>query len=158
MSYLHGALHLFDAGSEMTKYTWSKTDKPIVEQIRASLDEEKYPLFVAEGTSATKLDRIMHNAYLHKALRSFEGCQSASAAIVIFGHSLADNDRHVLKCIAKGNSPYLLVSLYGDPASDANKKIIAAANALVEERGKAGGRKKALEVRFYNAESAKLWG
>ncbi|MCI0755549.1 DUF4917 family protein [Roseomonas vastitatis] len=33
VSYLHGALHLFDAGSEITKYTWSKTDKPIVEQI-----------------------------------------------------------------------------------------------------------------------------
>ncbi|MEY9986474.1 hypothetical protein ABH995_005811 [Bradyrhizobium yuanmingense] len=80
VSYLHGALHVFDAGSEITKYTWSKTDKPIVDQIRASLDEEKYPLFVAEGTSATKLERILHNAYLHKALRSFEGCQAATAA------------------------------------------------------------------------------
>ena len=45
VSYLHGALHLFDAGSEITKYTWSKTDKPIVEQIRSALDEEKYPHF-----------------------------------------------------------------------------------------------------------------
>jgi hypothetical protein len=45
--YLHGALHLFDAGSEITKYTWSKTDRPIVEQIRAALDEEKYPVPVA---------------------------------------------------------------------------------------------------------------
>jgi len=158
VSYLRGALHLFDAGSEITKYTWSKTDKPIVEQIRTSLDEEKYPLFVAEGTSASKLQRILHNAYLHKALRSFEGCQSASAAIVIFGHSLADNDRHVLRCIAKGNSPYLLVSLFGDPESEANKKVISAASALVEERGPAGGRKKALQVRFYDAASVKLWG
>ncbi|WP_240538153.1 DUF4917 family protein [Bradyrhizobium yuanmingense] len=78
--------------------------------------------------------------------------------MVIFGHSLADNDRHVLKCIAKGNCPYLLVSLYGDPSSEANKKIIAAANALAEERGPAGGRKKALEVRFYDAATVKLWG
>jgi len=158
VSYLHGALHLFDAGSEITKYTWSKTDKPIVEQIRASLDDERYPLFVAEGTSATKLERIMHNAYLHKTLRSFESCQTATAAIVIFGHSLAENDRHVLRCIAKGNSPYLLVSLYGDPSSEANKKIINAAEALVQERGPAAGRRKALEVRFYDAASVKLWG
>ena len=77
---------------------------------------------------------------------------------MIFGHSLADNDRHVLKCIARGNCPYLLVSLYGDPSSEANKKIIAAANALAEARGPAGGRKKALEVRFYNAATVKLWG
>jgi len=158
VSYLHGALHLFDAGSEITKYTWSKTDKPIVEQIRISLDEEKYPLFVAEGTSAKKLERIMHNAYLHKALRSFESCQNATAAIVVFGHSLADNDRHVLRCIAKGNAPYLLVSLHGDPSSEANKKIINAAATLVQERGPAGGRKKALEVYFYDAASVHLWG
>lgn len=158
VSYLHGALHLFDAGTEITKYTWSKTDNPIVEQIRASLDEEKYPLFVAEGTSDSKLKRIVHNAYLHKAMRSFEACQTATAAIVVFGHSLADNDRHVLRCIAKGNAPYLLVSLYGDPESDANKKIVGAASALVEERGPPGGRRKALEVRFFDAASVKLWG
>jgi hypothetical protein len=29
VSYLHGALHLFDASSEITKYTWSKTDRAI---------------------------------------------------------------------------------------------------------------------------------
>ena len=145
VSYLHGALHLFDAGTEITKYTWSKTDKAIVDQIRASLDEEKYPLFVAEGESASKLERILHNAYLHKALRSFEACcQPATAAIVVFGHSLADNDRHILKCISKGNVPYLLVSLYGDPTSETNQKAINAGSALAQERGPAAGRKKAL--------------
>jgi Domain of unknown function (DUF4917) len=50
--YLHGALHLFDQGSEVIKYTWSKTDVAIVDQIRQALDDNKYPLFVAEGTSA----------------------------------------------------------------------------------------------------------
>jgi len=35
--FLHGALHLFDRGSEITKYTWSKTDMPIVDQIRDAL-------------------------------------------------------------------------------------------------------------------------
>jgi hypothetical protein len=94
--YLHGALHLFDAGSEITKYTWSKTDKPIVEQIRSALDEEKYPLFVSEGSSASKKARILHSGYLHKAHRSFEACCGpAGNAIVIYGHSLADNDDHV---------------------------------------------------------------
>lgn len=158
VSYLHGALHLFDAGSEITKYTWSKTDKAIVDQIRASLNEDKYPLFVAEGTSDSKLDRILHNGYLHKALRSFEACcQSPNAAVVVFGHSLADNDRHILKYIAKGNVPYLLVSLYGDPAMAANKQAINAAASLVEERGPAAGRRKSLQVKFYDAASAKVW-
>jgi hypothetical protein len=131
VSYLHGALHLFDRGSEITKYTWSKTDRAIVDQIREALDEDRYPLFVAEGTTDSKLERIMHNAYLHKALRSFEGCCGSSTnTIVIFGHSLDDNDAHVLRCIASGGARNLLMSLYGDPDSPANRAVIRNAEAL----------------------------
>lgn len=159
VSYLHGALHLFDAGSEITKYTWSKTDKPIVDQIRAALADEKYPLFVAEGNSETKLQRILHNGYLHKALRSFEGCcNSSTTAIVVFGHSLAVNDRHVLRCISKGTCSDLVVSLYGDPASEENRKAIANALALQDERGPTKGRRPALRLTFYDAASAHVWG
>lgn len=159
VSYLHGALHLFDAGAEITKYTWSKTDKPIVEQIRSALAEEKYPLFVAEGASKTKQERILHNGYLHKALRSFESCcGSPSAAIVVFGHSLAANDWHILRCIAKGSCSDLAVSLFGDPDSKGNKAAIANALALQQERGPAKGKRPALRLTFYDAASAKVWG
>jgi hypothetical protein len=159
VSYLHGALHLFDAGSEITKYTWSKTDKPIVDQIRSALDEEKYPLFVSEGTSASKKARILHSGYLHKAHRSFESCCSPSGnAIVMYGHSLADNDDHVLRAIVKGNTPFLLVSLYGNANSPANKAIINKAEKLIEQRGPTKGRRQALSVIYYDASSAKIWG
>ncbi len=159
VSYLHGALHLFDAGAEITKYTWSKTDKPIVEQIRAALAEEKYPLFVAEGESRMKRERILHNGYLHKALRSFESCCGPAAnAIVVFGHSLAANDRHVLRCIAKGGCSDLAVSLFGDPASATNQAVIANALSLQQERGPAKGKRPALRVTFYDAASAHVWG
>ncbi|WP_029585307.1 DUF4917 family protein [Bradyrhizobium sp. URHD0069] len=159
ISYLHGALHLFDAGSEITKYTWSKTDRPIVEQIRAALDEEKYPLFVSEGTSASKKARILHSGYLHKAHRSFESCCGSSGnAIFVYGHSLADNDDHVLRCIAKGNAACMAVSIYGDPASPENKLIIAKAETLVQQRGPAKGKRPALDVIYYDAASAKVWG
>ena len=104
--YIHGALHLFDTGSQLVKFTWSKTDIPLLEQIRNALDEDRYPLFVAEGTSHSKMDRIMHNAYLHKSLRSFESCaKSGTGTFVVYGHSLADNDQHVLRLISKGKTP-----------------------------------------------------
>ena len=159
VSYLHGALHLFDAGAEITKYTWSKTDKPIVEQIRAALADEKYPLFVAEGESRMKRERILHNGYLHKALRSFEACCGPAAnAIVVFGHSLAANDRHVLRCISKGGCADLAVSLFGDPASAVNQAVISNAYALQAERGPAKGKRPALRLTFYDAASAHVWG
>ncbi|MFO1100397.1 MAG: DUF4917 family protein [Xanthobacteraceae bacterium] len=157
--YLHGALHLFDAGTEITKYTWSKTDKPIVDQIRAALDDEKYPLFVAEGTSASKWARILHSGYLHKAHRSFEACCASSGnAIIIYGHSLAENDEHILRCIAKGNCSHVLVSICGDPAKPANEAIFKNAEKLVDLRGPARGRKQALKLVFYDADSACVWG
>jgi hypothetical protein len=156
--YLHGALHLFDAGSEIIKYTWSKTDIPIVEQIRDALEKEKYPLFVAEGKSANKKKRILHNAYLHKALRSFEACcNQARGAIVIYGHSLAENDEHILKMIGKGKVGRLLISIYGDPQSKANKLIKNNAEKIVAARSR-GRNRYPLEVTYFDAESAKIWG
>ncbi len=152
--FLHGALHIFDAGHEITKYTWSKTDIPIVDQVRSALDEEKYPVFVAEGHSRDKLDKIMHSAYLHKALRSFS---SISGSLFVFGHSFDDNDDHVLSKIPQGRITELFVGLYGDPNSESNKAIIAKAFSFTDLR--AGiPRKNKLSVRFFDVGTAKVWG
>lgn len=40
--YLHGSLHIFQAGHEIQKYTWSNTGVRLVEQIRTALDQKKY--------------------------------------------------------------------------------------------------------------------
>lgn len=156
--YLHGALHLFDIETDIVKYTWSKTDIPIVNQIRASLNEEKYPLFVAEGTASSKRTKIMHNAYLHKALRSLESCaKQKDAAFVVYGHSLAPNDDHVLRMIERGRVPYLYVSLYDDPNSATNKAIISRAETMKQNRLlKNPG--SPLTVEFFDAQSAHVWG
>lgn len=156
--YLHGALHLFDQNTEIIKYTWSKTDKAIVDQVREALVENKFPLFVAEGSTQHKVERILHNAYLHKALRSFEGvCGSSKNAIVVYGHSLADNDEHILRCISLGGAFALLVGVYGNADSDANKTLIKNAHALVALRKEKRPRNP-LDLIFYDAVSAKVWG
>jgi hypothetical protein len=157
--YLHGALHLFDLETDIIKYTWSKTDKAIVDQIREALDEDKFPLFVSEGTTQSKRRRILHNAYLHKSLRSFEACcDPPTNAIVIFGHSLDDNDDHILNCIAKGRVGNLLVGLYGDPASPANAAAIRKAERLTDRRRFRRNGRAPLNVTFYDSASAKVWG
>lgn len=158
VSYLHGALHLFDNGDEIIKYTWSKTDIPIVDQIRSALDDDKFPLFVAEGSNYSKKKRILHNAYLHKASRSFESCvDSPTAALAIYGHSLAENDAHILRCISKGSVPVVLVSLYGDPNSAGNQSIVTKAGELVEQRRRLRPNRP-LDIVFYDAASAMIWG
>jgi hypothetical protein len=147
--YLHGALHLFDSGAELKKYTWNRTNVPLIDQIRAALEEDFFPLFVAEGKSSAKLDKINHSAYLHKAYRSFS---AISTPLFMFGHSLADNDDHILRKISAGQVPQLFVSIYGDPSNDTNKRIIRRAKGLGDER-----KKNRLDVFFFDADSAHVW-
>ena len=158
VTYLHGALHIFDTGTEIVKYTWSKTDIPIVDQIRTALDENKFPLFVSEGHSESKWESILHNAYLHKGIRSLESCCSpATAAIFIFGHSLAANDHHILRQIENGGAANVFVSLFGGADSPTNKEVIENAAALVASR-KQHRPDRPLSLAFFDAASANVWG
>lgn len=151
MWFLHGALHVFDSGTEIQKYTWGRTGVRLIEQIRDALSKDLFPLFVAEGTSDEKLERIRHSDYLAKAYRSFQEIQHC---LFIYGHSLAANDEHYLRLIEHGKLSHIYVGLYGEPSSNANKAIISRANAMSLARGP----KKPLHVDFYDSESAKVWG
>lgn len=148
--FLHGALHLFDAGTEIQKYTWVNTGIRLIEQIRDALKRDYFPIFVAEGTSDEKLIRIRHNDYLAKAFRSFS---EIGGALFVYGHSLAENDEHYLKRIERGKLSHLYVGIYGDPDSPANKSIIARAKRMNVQR-----RRSVLNVQFFDASSAKVWG
>lgn len=156
--YLHGALHLYDAGSEIQKYTWINTGVKLTEQIRSALDEEKYPIFVAEGTSEEKLVKIKHNAYLTKAFDSFS---RITGSLFIYGHSLAPNDEHVLSLVERGRITKLFVGVYGDPNDRENKDIIRRANLMAfrrDEQIEGTRRRNRLEVSFFDALTAKPWG
>jgi len=151
MWFLHGALHVFDSGTEIQKYTWSKTGVRLIDQIRDALSRNYFPLFVSEGTSAEKYEHIRHNDYLAKAYRSFAAIKGA---LFIFGHSLAENDDHYLRCIRRGKISHLYVGLYGDPTSDANRFIQRRANQLSEGRSA----RNPLAVSFYDTATARVWG
>lgn len=148
--YLHGALHLFDAGAELQKYTWSKTGVRLVDQIREAMLEGKFPHFVAESASREKLARIRHSAYLSRGERSL---YSIGGDLFTFGFAMSDNDAHVLRAIRKNKVRTLYVGLYGDPTSEENRTIERRALQLSERR-----RGVRLEVKFYDSESARPWG
>lgn len=99
--YLHGALHIFDAGAEIQKFTWKNTDIALIDQIRMALASNRYPLFVAEGDHLEKLARIQHSGFLNRAYRSFA---SIGGALFIYGHSMAKTDEHILHLIDKGKT------------------------------------------------------
>jgi Domain of unknown function (DUF4917) len=149
--FLHGALHIFDAGTEVQKYTWSKTGVRLIDQIRDALSRNYFPLFVSEGTSAEKYEHIRHSDYLAKAYRSFSSIQGA---LFVYGHSLAENDDHYLKRIQRGKVSHLYIALHGDPTSEGNKFIQRRAQQLTAGRTP----RNPLAVTYFDAATAKVWG
>ena len=155
--YLHGALHLFDAGGELQKYTWANTGKPLLKQAQEAMQEDKFPLFVAEGESTQKVIKIKHSAYLYHSYKSFSSqMEKPKDTLFIFGHSLANNDQHILKKIAQGRVEQIYVGLYGPE----KKKVQQRAKALVRERddNNSGKGKAPLIVKFFDTNSAEVWG
>jgi len=148
--FLHGGLHLFEEGPVLKKLTFSRTGVALIDQIRDALDAETYPLVITEGASLEKLARIRHNDYLARGLRSLANCQGC---LFIHGHSLAENDRHVLRAVVEGKFKAMFVSIHGDPDDEENREIQEGAALLAAERPA----KKPLAVDFYDAESASAW-
>lgn len=152
--YLHGALHLFDAGATLQKYTWIRKGVPLVDQARDAMENDKFPLFVAEGTSEQKNAKIHHNAYLYQCLKVLtQNANTGTHCFFMFGHSLAENDNHILKKLGRGRFKKLYVGIFGNPKSDFNQAIIASANALSAMRHE----RFPLEVCFFDSETAHVW-
>lgn len=155
--YLHGALHLFDTGAEIKKFTWSRTGVTLLNQIKAELAQNNFPLFVAEGTSNEKMTKINHSAYLGRGVRSFA---QIGGSLFVYGHKLAENDSHYFDFIAKNNVDKLFVSIYDSGKPEAKveiSKIKRRADSLVSAR-QSENSSKPLDVFYFDAKSAKVWG
>ncbi|MBO6808716.1 MAG: DUF4917 family protein [Thalassospira sp.] len=153
--FLHGALHLFDAGDELQKYTWVRKGERLIDQARHAISIDKFPVFVSEGNSYQKKKKIRHNAYLYQGFKQLTAnALKGTHCFFVHGHSMDGNDDHILKRLARGKFPELYVSLYGDPLSTTNQAIIRKAESLALERNQ----RFPLKVRFYDAASAKPWG
>ena len=109
--------------------------------------------------SKSKLEKIMHNAYLHHNLKSFAGVCSSSArngsCLFVFGHSFAENDKHVLEKIGYRKIDHLFVSLFGSPDSPSNSDIRSNVDRISQLRGERG---RDLKVTYFDAASASIWG
>lgn len=153
--YLHGALHLYDAGTELKKYTWVRSGVPLVDQARAAITAGLYPVFVSEGESNSKLTKIRHNAYLQHSFKSFHSVMAVTnQALFIYGHSLAHNDDHVLTRIGRGKCKKVYISLYGDPDSESNQLVAQRAQELAGMRHY----RNPVTLAFFDASSANVWG
>lgn len=156
--YMHGALHLLDNEFDIIKLEWEEWGSTLLEQISNGLQEERFPLFVAEGTSKQKISKINHSSYLSKCLGSFA---NIGGNLFVYGHSLAENDEHILNLIPLQTSiENLFISIHGDPNEKKNKTIMKRAQNLQllrSEKMTKNKKLKELNLYFYTVESTKVW-
>ncbi len=100
--YLHGALHLVVGGSGVTRKLTKKDlrgeERKLLDRFDKPIpgDPEARPLLVTEGSSRAKLHEIEANAYLAYV---YEKLKEKSGPLVVFGHSLGEQDQHLIDAI-----------------------------------------------------------
>lgn len=157
--YIHGALHLYVAHGELRKHCWGRTGTPLTQLIKEGLEQQNYPLFIAEGKSEGKLEQIQRNGYLWYCLDKLARIEGA---LVVFGHALGDSDQHIIDVLA--TNPKLkrvAIGLFGDPTSKANKSIYASAKKMEATRAHLANTRKGvapLSIEFFDSKAAAPWG
>ncbi len=153
--YLHGALHLFDAGHELRKYTWTNTGVRLIEQVRQALAAGLFPHIVTEGSSEKKLEQIYHSAYLAKCMRSFS---NITGGLLTYGLSFSENDQHLVKAIVRGKIKRIAVGVYGAEADTANQRLISTMEAVPQlALDTRRGRSREVEIRYFDAATTPIW-
>lgn len=149
--YVHGALHLYDAGSEFCKYTWLNTGIRLIDQVRSALNEGKYPLIVTEGTWQAKKEKILHNMYL---AHSYKSLLTISDTLVIYGWAMNEHDTHVLHALRENTRlKNIYVGIFGPRSSEGNQFTISQAESLAMR-----GDRRVKSIFFYDASSVNVWG
>lgn len=153
--YLHGALHIFDNRDELKKLTFSRTDIPLKQQIKNNLDQEIYPVFISEGSSSEKQEKIIHNAYLNHCFRSLK---KIKGNLVIFGTLLKMNDQHIQDAICRNNCENIYIGLF-----DKENDLQLLTPFITKLKGHPvthGSSKKriARNIQFFDSKTAAVWG
>lgn len=153
--YLHGALHLFrdPRNGEIRKLTWIRPKERLIDQIRRQLNDDRFPLIVAEGTSSDKLSSIQSSAFLGRSLRSLA---SIGGGLLSYGLSFSDNDSHIIDAIVESNVGKIAASIYGSPDSSENQRIVKTVNRMSSDRHLLK-KNTPLEIKFFDASTVQLW-
>jgi hypothetical protein len=157
--YLHGGLHLFLKSGDLNKRCWSRTHRPLIELIREGLENEEYPLFVAEGVAESKLRQIQRVGYLWYVLDKFSRIESP---LVVYGHSLGPSDQHIRDAVVRNlGLREVFIGVHGSIDSPGHDAALALAAELRDARDSYRARRgygPDLGIELFSSESAHAWG
>ncbi|OIQ38099.1 MAG: hypothetical protein BM560_20140 [Roseobacter sp. MedPE-SWde] len=144
---LHGGLHLFqDKYGEIYK-ALNDGDGVIANISHEIAEKGRLPIYVAEGTSASKLHKINSVGYLRHCYRKL---QENAATIFIYGHSADENDAHIFRAIFGSDAKHVYFGVY-DPDEEKLREI----DGQLAKYSKVGG--KDISYTLFVSETAQVW-
>lgn len=146
--YVHGALPLFDTGTEVEKEQYDEAGY-LLENIRGRIEDNDYPVFVTAGTGEDKLAQIRANPYL---IDCYDHLSRVDGSIITFGFGFGDSDLHIVEALNRAThlpskDVPKLWSVYIGVFSEADMKRAAALEGLLHAK-----------VNTYDAQTAGIWG
>lgn len=144
---LHGGLHLFDDGAgQIIKAI--DTGAGVIATITDTIaNHDRFPVYVAEGTSAQKMRKINSVAYLRHC---YDTLRRNAAAIFVYGHSADENDAHIYRAVFGSDAKHIYFGVYKPDEG----KLRALDGLLAKFQRTAGSN---AEYTFFDSESAKVW-
>lgn len=143
--YVHGALHIFDAGISIQKEIY-KDNNYLLTNIKRRIDNREYPVFVTAGDGRQKLEHIFHNPYLVYCYRKLS---TITGSLVVFGFGFGKHDEHIIEAInkaAKQDKRNRLWSIYIGIYADKDEKYV---NSIIS--------KFKCKVHLFDSKTANLW-
>ncbi len=144
----HGGLHLFQ--NETGEIFKALDDgagvvATISEEIR---NTKRLPLYVAEGSSKSKMKKINSVEYLRHAYRKLEENENI---IFIYGHSANETDQHIYEAIFRSKAPHVYIGIHRPD----EQKLRAMRGQILRYAALVGSQK---PCTFYRSETANVWG
>lgn len=144
---LHGGLHLFQDKVGDVYKALNHGEGVIANITHEIAHNKRLPLYVAEGTSISKMRKINSVEYLRHCYRTL---QETTAAVFVFGHSADPNDAHVYHAIFSSKAKHLYFGVF-----QPNAQKLTALDAELAKYKKLGGDD--VPYSFFDSETAHVW-
>lgn len=110
--YLHGALFIYQTPNKTTTYKLRRIEHvkfEYIQLIRREIENNNFPIFVAEGDSKDKLRTITSNPYLNFCSTQL---QKVQGNLTVYGFSFGKSDMHIVDFISKSPVEKIAISIY----------------------------------------------
>lgn len=144
---LHGGLHLFQNEIGEVYKALNHGEGVIANITHEIANNGRLPLYVAEGTSKSKLRKINSVEYLRHCYLKLH---KTTAAVFVFGHSADPNDAHIYHAIFGSKAKHVYFGVFRPSAEK-----VTALDAELAKYKKLGG--DGVPYSFFDSETAHVW-